>query len=362
MTDVTAAWEDFCDRLKASGNQILRPEAPSDEFNRAEGYRYLTRLLRIGLEMHLEFSDPDFPGFFLPSHETAKIGADNPDNLYMSARLNGKNEYVLHGQRNTVHYLSFRTQKGGYESDGKMTETGFLDSKTIQLNDDGSFDIVLSQTPKPGNWLPIDPDTNMLTVRQTFHDRQQEKPATLKIERLNADDAPEPLTPEKLIDSLNKTVSFVEGTSNLFANWSQSYLERPNELPAADQQLCQSVGGDPNIYYYHSYWELEDDEALLIEVNSIPECETWNLQVNNYWMESLDYRYHKICINKHTADYKDDGSVTMVLTHEDPGCDNWLETAGHKNGTLCFRWVGAKEMVDPEVRVVKLNELNGGRS
>ena len=33
-------------------------------------------------------------------------------------------------------------------------------------------------------------------------------------------------------------------------------------MPPADQALCQSVGGDPNIYYYHSYWKLAPDEAL----------------------------------------------------------------------------------------------------
>jgi hypothetical protein len=50
------------------------------------------------------------------------------------------------------------------------------------------------------------------------------------------------------------------------------------------------VGGDPNIFYYHSYWSLQEDEALLIEIEGVPECRFWNLQLNNYWIESLDYR------------------------------------------------------------------------
>src|SRR2546428_12043263 len=91
-------WDGFCDALKRAGQQVLRPETPSSPLDRAEGLRYLTRLLRIGLEMHLEFADADFPGFLAPSHETGKIGADNPDNLYLMGRLSGRNEYVIRGE------------------------------------------------------------------------------------------------------------------------------------------------------------------------------------------------------------------------------------------------------------------------
>lgn len=110
------AWNEFCDALKRAGQQVLRPEAPDSELDRAEGYRYLTRLLRIGLDMHLEFADADFPGFLAPSHETGKIGADNPDNRYLMARIAGHHEYVIRGTRGSVPYLSFGSQKGGYES------------------------------------------------------------------------------------------------------------------------------------------------------------------------------------------------------------------------------------------------------
>jgi hypothetical protein len=157
-----------------------------------------------------------------------------------------------------------------------------------------------------------------------------------------------------------RAADFVTSTSNLFTNWTESYLAHPNQLPAADQALCQSVGGDPNIIYYHSYWELGVDEALVIDVARIPDCDTWNLQINNYWMESLDYRYHRICINKHNAHYNPDGSVTLILAHRDTGHPNWLDTAGHVKGTYCFRWVGLRATEDqcnPTVRKVKLNEI-----
>jgi hypothetical protein len=341
-----AVWDEFCDALKQAGRQILRSETPASELDRAEGWRYLTRLLRIGLEMQLEFADPDFPGFFLPSHETGKIGADNPDNRYLFAKISGRNEYVIAGTRGTVSYLSIGTQKGGYETNGRMEQTGFIDARDIPCDAEGRFEIVLSQTRQPGNWLRLEPDSNAVIVRQTFLDRAREQPAQLTIRRRSADARPQPLSAERLQQGLANTARFVEGTARLFADWAQSY-----------QAVCQRVGGDPNIFYYHSHWKLAPDEALVIHLPRIPKCRFWNLQVNNYWMESLDYRYHRIHHNAHTAQADADGGVTLVLAHQDPGHPNWLETAGHDNGTLCLRWVGAEAHVHPDTRVVKQAEL-----
>jgi len=79
--------------------------------------------------------------------------------------------------------------------------------------------------------------------------------------------------------------------------------------------------------------------------------------VNNHWMESLDYRYHTIALNHHTARYRDDGSVRLVVAHDDPHVDNWLETAGHRRGTMCLRWIRAAHHPQPQTRVVKAADL-----
>ncbi len=51
-------WENFCDRLKAAGQLVAADGTPTDVQNRALGYRYLTRLLRGGLERALDYADP----------------------------------------------------------------------------------------------------------------------------------------------------------------------------------------------------------------------------------------------------------------------------------------------------------------
>ncbi|WP_372865067.1 DUF1214 domain-containing protein [Spongiibacter sp.] len=354
-------WAEFCDQLKEAGQQILRPEAPGDALHRAEGWRYLTRLTRIALDMFVECSDPDFPDFYRPSHETAKIGADNPDNYYQRAEINGAHDYRIRGSRGSVAYLGFIAIAGGYEEeDGNMRSVGALDTHGgLEVDSDGNIEIILSRQPQPGNWLPITDDTVAVLVRQTFLDRKSEAAAELKIERLNREGAkPKPLDAAQFAAKLRSTAAFVKGTATLFADWAEGFKQQPNTLPAADQAYCQKLGGDPNIYYYHGYFNLADDEALVIEADEIPDCDNWNFQLNNYWMESLEYRYVDIHVNKHTAHYKDDGGVRIVVAARDPGCDNWLDTTGHREGTMAFRWIGAERIVDPRCRVVKLSELS----
>ncbi len=351
-------WEEFCDALKVAGTQILREETPAHALDRAEGYRYLTRLLRLGLEKNLEFGDPCFPEFYALSHETAKIGNDNPDNRYLNCAISGRYDYRIRGQRGTVPYLSIETKAGSYGTTGTMAPTGHIELAELDVLDDGSFEIIVSATKRSGNWLPMSPESDNILVRQTFHNRSQEIPASLSIECLNPE-GEKVLDPNQFASQLQQVPAFIEGTSRLFVDWMAIFSGHKNQLPANDQEMCLSVGGDPSIHYHNSYWELEDHQALVIELEQPPRCRTWNFQLSNYWLESLDYRYYKISVNKHTARYESDGSVRIVVAHQDPGpgYPNWIQTAGHHRGSMLFRYVEAEEFPPIKTRVVDFAEL-----
>jgi hypothetical protein len=350
-------WADFCDALKRAGDVILREGAPRDPFDRAEGFRYLSRLTRVALESYIEFADPLAPVLRRPAHETVKIGADNPDNYYQSAAISGQHAYRIWGTRGTVHYLGFGTYAGSYGSSARSGQTGYLEGRELQIGSDGSFEIIASCDQRTGNWLRMEPDTASLIVRQTFWDRQTEHIADLHIERLGAAGPPPPITAEFIDRGLKAASAYVAGTAALFADWAEGFAKQGiNQLHPLDPAVAGAAHGDPNIFYFHGYWALGADEALVIEVTP-PPCEYWNFQLNNHWMESLDYRYHTIALNHHRAQYRDDGSVRLVVAHEHPGVDNWIGTAGHHRGTMCWRWIRADAHPRPSAQVVKLAGL-----
>ena len=354
------SWDEFCDTLKAAGAALNYPGAPRDAFHQAEGYRYLTRLARAGLLAFIEHADPRAPVLHEVANETIKIGMDNPDNYYFTAAIRGDYDYRIHGKRGSIGYLAFGTQIGHYGQGGAMPTTGYLEASDIEMDDaEGHFEIFLSTSKQEKNWLPMVPETATLVVRQTSFDRGREQPAELNIECISSADGagrPTPLTAGKIDEGLKSASTLVAGASLLFAGWVKGFQKHSNRLPRFDPEVSLRAGGDPNIAYYHSHWALAEDEALVVEVTP-PECEYWNFQLSNYWMESLDYRYHRIHTNKQLAHYEPDGSVRLIVAHEDPGLPNWLETTGHDQGTMCFRWVRADEHPQPRTRVVKLAEL-----
>lgn len=362
------SWAAFCDGLKEAGNKvIMAPGTPDNALDRAEGWRYLSRLTRAALESFVEAADTTAPEFRRPVHETIKMGMDNPDNIYLSAPVNGKYTYKITGKRGSVHYLGFGSQAGGYGKTGSLDTTGYLESADMQIDADGSFEVIASsEKPANGNWLPMAAETRLIQVRQTRLDHKNEIPADVRITRIDDKNVPHPFKPERMDNALKSAAFFVHATSELFRQWTEGFRQHPNELPRFDPQKALQAGGDPNIAYYHGYFTIADDEALVVDLTP-PACDFWNFQLGNYWLESLDYRYYPVHLNKHMARYGNNGTVRIVISKTDPASlginnnngqpYNWLDSCGRTEGTMCVRWIRAASHPQPATRLVKLSEL-----
>ena len=346
-TDTGRAWTEFCQALEKAGDVILRDTAPATALDRAEGYRYLTRLAREMLYSTVENADPDRPRF----HELdlVKIGADNPDNVYLSATIRGDRTYRITGTRGTISYFSIGSKANRYAKDGTMASTGDLADKDLTVREDGTVEIIASATEHDGNWLPLAPDSTGLVVRQTYLDRTTETPGAWHIERVDPAPAPAPLDAARLVKALRRAALSVHGTAATFAAWTELFMSRPNELPDFGQDRFQRAGGDPEIFYLHGYWTLRPEEVWVIETD-VPDCPYWNFQLGNWWMESLDHS-RRITVNKHTA-VLDGGRLVIVVAARDPGWGNWIDTAGHTSGTALLRWLGASTHPLPRCRVI----------
>ena len=153
-----------------------------------------------------------------------------------------------------------------------------------------------------------------------------------------------PVTTQEVCETLVAAAQFVTGVAQTFADWTRLFRQTPNQFPAIDQAMFQKGGGAKDIYYAHAYWQLAPDEAWVIDVTP-PDCYYWNFQLDNWWMESLDYRFRQITVNKHSARTAPDGSVRIVCAARAPGGKaanaNWIDTCDHREGTALLPGCGA---------------------
>lgn len=355
---LTEEWRSFCARLAEAGAILDHATAPGTPLDQAEGLRYLTRLTRAAFLSIIEGGDAEFPRFYRLTSDTLKIGGDNPDNLYLNATIRGDRMYEIRGQRSTVSYLSFGTKANRFTIDGRMASTGELEDAAMDIGPDGRFTITLSRERQPGNWLPMQDDSTMLLVRQTFLDRASETPTRLTITCLDRPERPAPVDPATMQHALASAAAFVGQTARSFAGWADMFMEQPNQLLPHDQTVFQNVGGDPNIHYLHGYWQLQPDEAWVIETE-VPDCRFWNFVLQNWWMESADYTMMPhTWLTRHHARIDPDGLLRIVVAAHDPGVGNWIDTTGHTSGTALLRWISARSHPVPRCKVVPLASLS----
>ena len=85
--------------------------------------------------------------------------------------------------------------------------------------------------------------------------------------------------------------------------------------------------------------QLEPGQALELQLDP-PECRYWSVHLNNWWLESPEFRDgQSVCINDAHAARNADGSVTMLVGPDDPGHANWLDTKGRTETILLARYL-----------------------
>jgi hypothetical protein len=352
-------WNAFADAIRDAGKVVIAEHAPGSATDRAEGFRYLSRLVNAALTMMVEFADPDYPEFGRLMDTSIKWGLDNIDCLYSKCSVRPDQTYRIRGSGGSAHYVGFIATAGMFGDpvpEGKAAPgsvVGRINSLQIETEPDGSFEIIASAQQQTKNWFPIEYATG-IGVRQFFYDWEHELPWYLTIERIGADAPPPLLTPEQLDRRLRNAIKFVNPGCDLWDGLARAYWAQP-----ANQVIMIERGRsltDPDQDYGFGWFKLEPEEALVVEFTP-PKCHYWSFQIYNWWGESFDYTYRQSSLNGHQARLDADGKFRGVISQVDPGVPNWIDTAGHSEGMLTPRFLLADKPPEQSYRVVKLAEL-----
>ncbi len=205
-------------------------------------------------------------------------------------------------------------------------------------------------------WIAIPKDASGIVVRQYLADRSVEVAAELAIEPL--DPPPPPAAPDDALlgEQLTGMAWTIAKLTTLHRSIRPELLDMPNRLITAQADELGSADTTPDNLYMMGTFRLDDDEALLIEIEP-PDSRYWSVSLENIWHECIEPRRRQSHLTNATVVAGADGRVQMVAAATDPGLGNWLDTGGRRRGFVTIRWLDKPEPPVVSCRVVKLDRL-----
>ncbi len=393
------AWDTMIAEFERARDAIDDPAlmpAPDNDRNLAEGYRYLLGFVHSAVE-RVFHGDVDHPFIRHALQIVNKGTIDNADAIYFQTKIDGRQRYIIRGQagdcrhwsgasrgevgRLAPQYVIFEVTQGPLAGDtGSLAElrpgikasTGRLDSSEIKVEADGRFEILLApERPEgyAGNFISTHRTTrrpdptgvvdgpdryaDYVSGRQLFYDWSREDAVAFTIESLDhAGVAPAPYASSQAIDELARCGALVRGQMHFWNEFNTVLLETygkrdgavgerfmpRNKFNAPNAASGETGGGQSSNIYAGGVYELEADEALIVEsrVKVAPQYVGFNLA--NLWGESHDFANYQSSLNGLQMEIDDDGVLRWIVAHRDPGVPNWVDTTGHREGYLVPRW------------------------
>ena len=110
-------------------------------------------------------------------------------------------------------------------------------------------------------------------------------------------------------------------------------------------------------FYYEGAYELNADEALVVEAKVPDKCTYWSIILTNDIYETTDWVNNQSSLNGTQAHVDRDGIFRAVVSAKDPGVPNWLDTAGYATGAVQGRWTECSAQPIPTVHKIALADV-----
>jgi hypothetical protein len=368
----TAAWRELMDGLAHLDGQFLDgPRAVGDEQAVAEGYRMLATGLGVALDAYL-FADPARPAFVdvnTPFRRDRSWGGDNTDAYYSMATLDPTRHYRVHGRRGDSTYFSLTVYNEPSPGQWSNRIVGIVNDTDLEIDEDGGFSLLLGPRRPDGYtgaFIELAGDTHVAFTRDYQLDPAVGRRVTWEIEALDPP-GPRARTDAGTADALRAALTWVQtlfltvpltvaprdAVQNLGHNSPQLANEFADPYQVPDANFGWSAR---DACYAFASYRIASDEALVI-THRPPACRFWNLVVWNPFLATEVLGDARTSINNGAAVPNEDGTVTIVVAHDDLGHPNAVTTADHAEGALAFRWFLAGSVPErPEVEVVPASD------
>ena len=351
----------FVEKIRAAEAHIRESPSFGSDAEQAGGYAHLARAIVRALEEGV-LQDPDFPYFRILDF-WLREGGDNPDQRYAFSPLRGGEAYRIWGDLGSARRVEFQLY-AGLPWAGTGRSVGYLAFEDIAVDDDGSFVVNLSpqRTAADGTWLANPPDATTVFARHIYDDWNEEAPGHVHIDRVGYEGRRRPLdSADALAARFVAASRILEEVATRWPDFvDQRYVGRGPANSMSPLVDTYALGGAKGRWMAGGYFNLPPGKALLIE--------TWptaakyqGIQLADMWFASLEHANQVSSLTTRQSQVSANGAYHYVVSREDPGFANWLDTGGLSRGVFMLRYDGVRgaiaEAQYPSAELVELASL-----
>ena len=356
-------WSSYVSGLVPLGDQMANQLTdPNDPLLRQELFRLMYATMAQGY-FELVYQDSEYPDLW-PAFNTAfNVVITNPDDSYYMTALKSKGVYKITGFRGTARIVDFQIASGqffytGLGNFGPTLRNYDLD-KDVHRKKDGAFEVILS-TERPqgykGDWWYLDPKATHLLVRQISYDWLKEVDGRFAIERLDLPAIKPRDSAEKIAGELKNIPLALENWTRFSQNFTKKLRDRGmvNKIDIVD---FNGFGGVSTQKYMNGLFDLGPDEALILETEIPKGCYYWSFTMYDELWAVIDWQNRQTSLNGHMARMDRDGKFRAVISAQDPGVPNWLDSAGYQRGGIFGRFNHCEGNQQPTLTKVKFADV-----
>lgn len=337
------SWADQMRALEGVGDRLVATWRP-DGATAAETQDMYKLAMSILSNAYLcrVYSDASRPVFMPLWNYAFNQGGPDPDYVYSTVEIDPNGTYCISGFRGTSRFIEITQQTYDILAPNHVASNavgGTHDLDDLALGADGSFRVILSgERPEghDGDWWQLGPATKRLLMRKCACDWRNEEDARVAIDRLDV--VTEDMTAEETARRMSEMAAWVEGMIGFDMQLVRWYREHHGLNDVMRSTKIDSIGGLPTQIYYDGIYEIDDDEALIVETELPGTCRYWQALVADDRFCTVDWVNRQSSLNDTQARVDADGKFRYVVSKQDPGVPNWLDKADFPWGVIQMRF------------------------
>jgi len=295
----------------------------------------------------------------------SRWGLDTPDNVYRHAIIDAESSYEIKVRRRSpaptqfsfMIYDSYSGENTKQKSDLLDEPMAALLESAIRVDDDGSYTVTVDSEPAHGrvNHMQSAEGAKVFMIRDSFTDWEHQQTQQMQIRRVAGPTPRQPRSEQELACHTADLIRSAEGIlfrfkTNYFANSEANTLSAP------------WLRGGGFAASSHGRYELGPRQAWLVTLDPLG-ARGLGFGAGDPWMVSCEHILGTGSLNNNQAVPNKDGTITYVLSPDDPGIHNWVNTGGLHDGTLLVRWLDLPKTTTSmddavrDARVVNVGDL-----